>query len=147
MKPEVEAIVKELLTLAGRKPLSGEFLERAKELMSNLRQLGFTNKEVSELTHGNWALDTVKLYTRGATTVDKAPKKRLTDLLSELVKRNISMNQVELALSGIEAIEAKGQNLEGVLQFLSSIKESGVDLKNLIEVYQEIIFKTHSREH
>ena len=138
MTPEVEAILKELLSLAQRKPLTGDSLKRAKELMSSLKRLDFTNKEVSELTDGNWALDTVKKYTRGAKTVDKAPKKRLTDLLCELVNRNIWMNQVEITLSRIKAIEAKGQNLENVLQFLSSIEESGVDLQNLIEVYQEI---------
>ena len=116
MKQEMEAIVKELLTLSQRKPLTGQFLKRAKELMSSLKRLGFTNKEVSELTHGSWAPDTIKLHTRGATTVDTAPKRRLTNLLSELVKRNVSMNQVETALSTIEAIESRGQNLESSLQ-------------------------------
>jgi len=140
MKQEVEAIVKELRDLAPRKPLSGEYLKRAKELMSSLRQMGFTNKEVSELTDGNWTSNTVKLYTRGASrTVDVTPKRRLIDLLNELVKRNIWVNQVEMALSAIRTIEAKGQNLEKVLQFLLSIEESGVDLLNLIEVYRGIV--------
>ena len=54
MSTVFEKIIKELLTLATMKPLSPGDVARAKMLMKELRQQGFTNREVSELTDGGW---------------------------------------------------------------------------------------------
>ena len=48
----LEDIVGELLTLSEKKPLHDEDLVRAKELMIKLMEMGFSNKEVSELSEG-----------------------------------------------------------------------------------------------
>jgi len=139
MNQEVKVIVQELQALARRKPLPKPDLTHAKELMLRLRAMGFTNKEVSELTDGGWSEVTVKLYTRGAKTVDLTWKKDLTDLLKELVSRNIWLNDVELALSVVRTLNAKGVGLDEILRFLLNVDESQIDLKRLMETHGEMV--------
>ena len=62
MDQDVVGIVHQLQDLAGKPPILPENLTRAKQLMRGLRQIGFTNMEVSELTNGGWSESTVKLY-------------------------------------------------------------------------------------
>jgi hypothetical protein len=46
----LEEAIRELLKLAGRKPLSGEDLKRAKRLMAGLKGMGFKNWEIAKFS-------------------------------------------------------------------------------------------------
>lgn len=138
MHQGIDVVVRDLQHLAVRKPLSPADLDKAKGLMSTLRQMGFTNSEVSELTDGGWSETTVKLYMRGSRTVDSTQKKRLTDFLKELVKRNLSLDDVERTLSNIKSIESRGLDLKDVLNFLSDVEKSKIDLRSLIGFYLDV---------
>ena len=79
----VQEIVKELLGLAKVEHPSPEVLDKAKELMRELRKMGYTNEQVSMLTGHRWKESTVKLYTRGTTVKDPSPKQKVMDLLAD----------------------------------------------------------------
>ena len=81
-RPELERVITELINLGRRKPLPTRDLEKAKQFMRRLREMGYTNAEISELTDGCWSESTAKLYTRGTTVEDPGPKKRATELLA-----------------------------------------------------------------
>jgi len=99
MSEGLEDIVRELLSLAKRKPLKGEDLVRAKELMARLKEMGFTNKEISDLTNGGWSEPTIKLYTRGVGVKDPTPKENTLKILSQMVDEGLTLKDVEVATS------------------------------------------------
>jgi predicted nucleic acid-binding Zn-ribbon protein len=134
----IEQVLRELRRLAGKKPLSQEDLNRAKVLMTTLRQMGFTNIEVSELTDGGWREPTVKLYTRGAKIDDPSPKKRATELLKQLVSKDLTLDDVERALSATRRLEEKGLSLDTVSSFLGDVERSKGDLTELLKTYGEL---------
>jgi len=69
-----EDILRELCLLAKRKPLKGEDLARAKELMVRLRKMGFTNTDISGLTNGGRSEPTIKVYTMGTSIKNSSLK-------------------------------------------------------------------------
>ncbi len=132
---EMEEIIRELLSLAGRKPLSKADLSRAKRLMVKLREMGFTNSQISDLTDGGWSEATVKLYTRGVTVKDPSPKADASKLLVEMVNRGLTLNDVELSISIKVDSDAKGVSLEDISSLLEEVKRSKVSVKDLLQIY------------
>jgi hypothetical protein len=135
--PKIEELVKELSELGKMKPLSGEKLTKAKKLMRQLREAGFTNEEVSQLTNQIWSKDTTKRYTRGTEVNDPAPKKRAMELLGELIARGMTLEEVERALSVRKGLETRGVSVDDVSGFLDDIKKSKIDMKDMLRVYWE----------
>lgn len=132
----LEEIIGELLQLARRKPLSREDLARARRLMNRLRELGFTNREVAELTGGGWSEPTVKLYTRGSRVRDPAPKNNALKLLTMLVDRGLSLADVERALKVVDRLENSGISVEEVSTLLETLKRNGISLDELLNTYK-----------
>jgi len=60
MKMELEQVAKELIVLARKDELDPSHHHRARALMKELRMMGMTNAQVSELTEERWAETTVK---------------------------------------------------------------------------------------
>jgi len=135
---ELEDAVRELLRLAGMKPLSSEDLKRAKELMRRLREMGWTNVEVSELTDGGWSESTVKPYTRGVKVKDRNPKGNVTSLFAELVSRGLSVEDVESVLSVGREIEARGVIFDDVAEVLEDSRKQGVDVEDLVGLCRDV---------
>jgi len=135
---ELEHIVADLLRLAKRKPLTKRDLETAKQLMIKLRERGFTNLEVSELTDGGWSEPTVKLYTRGTAVKDPSPKERSTKLLVELTERGLNLDKVEQATSVMKVLEAKDLTLDEASSFQSEMKRLGVETRELVNLNEEV---------
>jgi len=87
----IEKTATELVALSKKSPLRDEAdLERAKALMSALRQNGFTNHEIEQLTNGAWKEPTIKLYTRGTTVQDGSVKERAVALMGEMIRQDLS---------------------------------------------------------
>jgi DNA repair exonuclease SbcCD ATPase subunit len=128
--------VRELRELARRRPLRGEELARAKELMKFLREHDFTNEEISELT--GYSASTVKLYTRGVVVKDPKPKEELQELLSQMVEAGLDLEGIRAALSMKAALEKRGVSLEDVSSLLGEVKRSGVGIRELLKFYEEL---------
>ena len=133
-----EDVVRELLLLARRKPLRGRDLARAKELMVRLREMGFTNAEVSELTNGGWSEPTIKVYTRGTTVRDSSLKEGVLRTLSRMISMGLNIKDIEAAISIKADLDARGLALEDVLNFLEEVKKSKVELKQLLQTYKTL---------
>ncbi len=133
---ELESSIKELLSLAKRKPLSGEDLERAKHLMVRLRRMGWTNKEVSELTDGGWSEPSVKNYTRGTKVENPGPKEKASRLLPQLVERGLTLENVETTVSMKKDLDAKGVSFEDISSLLEEAKRFKVGVKELSQMHR-----------
>jgi DNA repair exonuclease SbcCD ATPase subunit len=138
MSEGLEDIVRELSTLAKRKPLKGEDLVRVKELMARLKEMGFTNKEISDLTNGGWSEPTIKLYTRGVGVKDPTPKENALRIISQMVNKGLTLKDVEVATSIKSYLDTKGISLEDISTLLEEVKKSKIDLKELIQIYRTL---------
>jgi len=134
----VEEIVGEILYLAKRKPLSDKDLARAKELMMKLREMGFTNKEISELTDEGWKEPTVKLYTRGVAVRDPSPKEDATKLLTQLVSMGLTLKDVETSVSMKKDLDAKAVSFEDISSLLEEAKRFRVGVKELVQTHRNL---------
>jgi len=133
---EVLKAVEELRELARRRPLRGEELARARELMRFLREHDFTNEEVSELT--GYSAPTVKLYTRGVVVKGPKPKEELLKLISRMVEEGLDLEGVRAALSMKASLEKGGVSLEDVSSLVGEVKKSGVGIRELLKLHEEL---------
>ena len=124
MGGELEDIVKKLLSLAKKKPLKGDDLARARKLMVELREMGFTNMEISELTDGGWSEPTIKLYTRKATVKDPDPKENALRILSQMIGIGLTLKDIEAAVSMKSDLEAKGVSFEDISSLVEEARKS-----------------------
>ena len=132
----LESIVGEPLSLARKKPLSNRDLAKAKELMVKLRNMGFTNREISGLTNGGWSEPTVKLYTRGTAVEDPSPKENAVKLPTQLVSMGLTLNDVRTAVSMRPDLDAKGISFGDVPALLEEAKRFKVSEKGLIGMHK-----------
>ena len=134
----LEEVIRELLKLAGRKPLSGEDLKRAKRLMAELKGMGFKNREIAELTKEGWSEATVKLYTKGVKVKDPSPKNTALNLLGELVERGLTLKDIEEAVEVTRKCEERGLTLEDALNLLDEAKSAGLKVEDAIRTFREM---------
>ena len=135
-----ESIISELQLLAKKQPLrsNGE-LNRAKELMIILRKKGYTNNDISELSGRAWSENTVKLYTRGTDIVDSTSKDEAIKIISEMVKRGLTLNEVSKAVSLKDYLDRENLSLEDIVSLLQDLKKSsGLSLNDIIQLHKNI---------
>ncbi|MGD0330939.1 MAG: hypothetical protein ABSB40_10980 [Nitrososphaeria archaeon] len=129
----LEDILRELKELGRRKPLSKLDLIRAKKLMKTLRELGYTNMEISNLTDGGWREPTVKIYTRGTTVKDSSQKRNIMQLLLQLVDMNLTLEDVKALISIKSSLDSKGTSLEAVTDLLKATEAAKASIGELIK--------------
>jgi len=134
----LEDIISELSSLARRRPLRDDELKRAKELMIKLREAGFTNAEISELTGGGWSESTVKSYTRGVGVRDPSPRESAWGTLSQMVNMGLTLKDVEVAISVKKSLDSRGVGLEEASELLEEVRKSRVGLRDLIQTYKDL---------
>jgi predicted nucleic acid-binding Zn-ribbon protein len=134
----VEFAIRELQSLAKRHPLKGSDLENAKRFMATLREAGYTNQEISDLTKGAWSEATVKLYSRGTDVKDSTIKHTALNLLSELVSRGLTMNDVQSVLSLKRDLDSAGLKIEDLSLLLGEATRVGIDIKPLVQLFQDV---------
>ncbi len=138
MSGNCDHITKELLSLAKMKPLSQGGLARAKTLMMELRQQGFTNRDVSELTDGRWKESTVKTYTRGSIVNNPGSKENVVKLLSQMVDMDLSLNEVESAIKLKATLDERGISFENVSSLLETARKSKVGVRELVQTHNDL---------
>ena len=119
---------------------------RAKDLMASLKEAGYTNKEISILTGDKWSEPTVKLYTRGTNTKDSTPKDNTSKVISEMISKGLSFEQV-IQVTDIksEIDKAEGNiTVKDLLNLLEKAKKSNTrDISEVIELFNRL--KAESR--
>ena len=130
---DLEAIARELKALASKEKLSPAELDRVKYLMVELKRLGMSNSEIAELTGGRWSESTVRGYTTGIRSVDPAPWESAAAQLSEMLSKNLTLDDVRQALGITAELEGMGSSLGEVVGFVKELKERGTTLSQLSE--------------
>jgi len=134
---KTEAAITELRDLSKKKPLHGENQVRAKQLMTELRAQGFTNKEICDLTGGGWSEPTVKSYTKGISVEDATAKKEAMSLLREMVSRNLTLDDVSKSLSMDDKLKDEGVTFDELSSLLVQASASGVAPKDLVSMHYD----------
>ncbi|MDH5696616.1 MAG: hypothetical protein OEZ00_08490 [Dehalococcoidia bacterium] len=130
---DLEAIARELKALASKEKLSPAELDRVKYLMVELKRLGISNSKIVELTGGRWSESTVRGYTTGIRSTDPAPWESAAAQLSEMLAKNLTLDNVRQALDITTKLEAMGSSLDEVVSFVKDLKERGTTLSQLSE--------------
>lgn len=128
---DLESITKELKTLASREKLTALELDRARELMTQLKSMGVTNAEIVEITGDRWSESTLKGYTRGVKTEDPEPWKSTAVLFSEMISRNLTLSDIRKVLTITKELENIGSSPRDVVSFMEGLKEKGTDIDQL----------------
>ncbi len=133
MASELEDTISELQELATRRPLKGDDHARARELMTKLRQMGLTNKEISVLTHGAWSETHIhQEYTRGVVPLDTSARDRAIGLLAELSSTRCTLDDVEEYLPVRADLNDRGVGADEVGSFLQTVEESSLPTEEVI---------------
>jgi len=96
---DLQSAARELKMLAGKERLTASELDRAKDLMVELKRLGMSNPEIVEVTGGRWSESTAKGYTKGVRTTDPERWKSTAALFSEMLSRNLTLAEVSQAIT------------------------------------------------
>jgi len=130
---DLESAARELKMLASKERLTASELDRAKELMAQLKGIGMSNPEIVELTGGRWSESTTKGYTRGVRATDPEPWKSTTALFSEMLSQNLTLADVKEAVSITSELEGMGSSLGDVVSFMEDLKREKTNLGQLRE--------------
>jgi hypothetical protein len=135
---EIEQTVLELISLSKRKPLRGEDKKRAEDLMMALRQRGFTNKEINELTGGAWSEPTVKLATRGNTAVDESSKQSVVSVMGEYIRSGRTISDLDSFALFKKALESAGLSYDDFTSFIAETRRQGLSHADILKVIRDI---------
>jgi len=144
-------IIKELVNLAQRHPIKGIDLSRAKGLMRTLKQSGYTNKEIQQLTGYSWSESTIKLYTRNTTGIQPHLKANHLKLFDEIIHNNWSMVELEESLVLVSELTNETSTFDDIIDILqyfqkektmipylteslSKLKDDGIKVEKLVQL-------------
>jgi hypothetical protein len=97
--------IRQLTFLAERQPLKGNDLATVKTLMRKIKECGYTNREISELTHSSWSESTIKLYTRNVGEGKHQLKAEQLSLLNDMIKQQVSFSDIRSGLQIVRGLE------------------------------------------
>ncbi|RLI84609.1 hypothetical protein DRP07_00530 [Archaeoglobales archaeon] len=130
---ELENAVGELRRLARKEHLDREELERAKDSMRELRRMGFSSEEISELSERTWSPSTIRQYA-ASVKVEKGTRDLAIKMLAELVERGLTLSDVEMFLGMRKRLEELGISFEEFTNLLEELRRKNIELRDLIHV-------------
>lgn len=131
---DLESAARELKMLAGKEGRTAAELDRARDLMVQLKGMGLSNQGIVELTEGRWSESTIKGYTKGVRATDPEPWQSTTALFSEMQSRNLTLADVNQAMTVITDLEGTGSSLDDVVSFMEDLKRKETNVGQLKEV-------------
>jgi hypothetical protein len=130
---DLESAARELKMLAGRERLTPSDLDRAKNLMVQLKRTGMANQEIVELTGSRWSESTIKGYTKGVRATSPESWKSATALFSEMQSRNLTLDDVNQAMVIVTELDGMGSSLGDVISFMENLNRKGTNVGKLME--------------
>jgi hypothetical protein len=148
-------MIEGLIALAERHPLKGVELSRAKQLMRTLKQGGYTNKEIHELTNGTWSESTIKLYTRSTTGIQAGLKTAHLKIFNEIIRNDISVVELKKGLllvselvdgsssfndiiDILQYLQKEKKMIPYLIGFLSRLNHDGILVEKLVQLAQKM---------
>jgi len=133
----LEEAIRELRELAKKKPLNQEELGRAKEIMKELRKMGFSSEEISELSERAWNPSTIRQYA-ASVRVENNMRDLVVKMLGELAERGLTLSDVEKFLSVQQRFKKLGVSFEEFAEFLEELRVNNIQLKDLISTHETL---------
>lgn len=135
----IEALSNRFINLAKKPKLTKSERDEARQLMVSLKQAGVSNEEISELSGGKWAANSVKYYTKGITVVHPTQCDSVVHLLQELNSSNLTLTDVEKTVATLEHLKYLDIPLDDITDLLFAAESSSMDIADL--VHQHKTFK------
>ena len=130
---DFESTAKELKMLGSKEKTTASELDRAKDLMAELKGMGMSNSEIAELSGGRWSESTAKGYTKGVKATDPQPWKSTAALFSEMLSKNLTLADVSQAMTAIAQLEAMNSSPGDVISFIEDLKRNKANVAQLKE--------------
>jgi len=137
IKMQLEQVAKELLVLAKRGELGPSQHQRIRMLMRELRVMGMTNAQISELTHDRWAGTTIKEYTRGVTVMNLGPWQSTTAAFGEMLSKGLSTEDVKETIALRDKLESGSTSIDEITELIAELKRAGIDALAFIALCTE----------
>ena len=107
--------------------------------MRVLREFGFSNRDIEVLVGGRWKEPTIKRYTRGVKVMNTSERDHLLQVLSTLISKNLSIQNVEDTLNTEKLLSAQGLKLELLLNFYSLIMKQKIDVAKMMDLNEKLM--------
>lgn len=134
----IKELAAQLVNLANKPTLSKAEHAEARKLMKFLKEAGMSSEEISKLSNGKWTPSTVKFYTPGIKPAQPSPWQNAVALLDSLISTNMTLDDVETAVTVFEELDSKGINLEQVIDLLLKAESASVDLGTMVEQHKAL---------
>ena len=136
LSKSIEALANRFVALAKKPKLTKSERDEARALMVSLKQAGLSNEEISEISGGKWAANSVKSYTKGTTVIHPAQYDSVVHLLQYLNSSTLTLAYLERAVAIREQLESFNVNLDDIADVLFAAESSSMDLADLLEQHK-----------
>ena len=131
-----EALSNRFINLAKKPKLTKSERDEVRQLMVSLKQAGLSNEEISELSGGRWAPNSVKYYTKGITVVHPTQCDSVVQLLQELNSHNLTLADVEKTVVTHKHLKPLNVTLDDIVDVVFAAESSSMDIADLIQQHK-----------
>jgi len=147
MADKIDALAQLFIELAGREHLNKVERKKCVALMKQLKLLGMSCHEISELSVGRWSPTTIRTYTAGIKAASVKKYKDVVSLLQQLNESGLVLDDVEDTLAFRKELKTRKVELGDLADVISSTDFAGVDLEDVIEISKMAAENNFTRDH
>jgi len=134
----IEESTKKFVALASKETLSKAEHEEVRRLMKQLKKMGMSNNEISDLSGGKWSTSTVKFYTPGTKVDNPSPWQDAATLLNKAIAADLTLEDIGNAAEVFDYLEEQSLDLDAVVSFMQNAHSASLSFVDLIQ--QHMIF-------
>src|SRR5437867_4944008 len=101
--------------------------------------LGFTNREISDLTDGRWSEPAVKMYTKRIRVKSTAKRDEAIKLMVQMVALDLTFDDVKRAREAEEKARAWGSSIEQIASFIQELESSMLGFADFFKLISGIL--------
>lgn len=126
MSEDITETIKKFVGLAQKPILSSGENEQVRQLMCQLKILGMSNTDITELSKGKWSESTIKGYTKGTKSPIENPWHDAVAAFNEMAAAGLTLEDVKATLVLKHDLVATGVTLEHVVELVAEAKPMGL---------------------
>jgi len=135
----IEELTKKFVALASQENISKAEHAEVRKLMKQLKNMGMSNNEISDLSGGKWSTSTVKFYTPGIKVGNPSPWQNAAALLNKAIAADLTLEDIGNAVAVSNYLEAQTLGLDEVVDFMQAASSFSMSFVHLIE--QQMLLK------
>ena len=97
-----------------------------------------SNSEISKLSGERWSESTVKGYTKGEKAKNTSPWQNITELLHDVIKTGIDLEDLDTAVVMVEDLKTRGATLDDMAEIFLTADEASISLEILVQLAEII---------